>query len=112
LRKAFDDEKIYNSGKINMPLLLFGFMYREASQAMEMEPGENDSRFPLHLVNSRIGILQVENLQKFYQQCQTAFLILSQNPEKVLGKHLAIQPWFSCFNLFLNFVFVFFLFLS
>jgi hypothetical protein len=65
VRKAFDDDEIFISGKIDAPLLLLGLMYREASRAMEMEPGDNDSRFPIHLVNSRIGISQVEKLQNF-----------------------------------------------
>jgi hypothetical protein len=65
VRKAFEDNEIFQSGKIDSVLLLFGLMYREASRAMEMEPGESDSRFPIYLVNSKLGFPQVEKLRNF-----------------------------------------------
>jgi hypothetical protein len=37
-------------------------MYREASRAMEMEPG-GDDKSPVHLVNSSLGVQQLKKLE-------------------------------------------------
>jgi hypothetical protein len=50
------------NGKIDAPLLLLGLMYREVSRAVEVEPGAKTGG-PRHLLNSPLGIQELEELQ-------------------------------------------------
>lgn len=49
--------------KIDAPLLLLGLMYREASRAMEIEPGV-ETNTPDQLLNSPFGFPEIEKIEK------------------------------------------------
>ena len=61
VRNDLEDSSIIN-GKIDAPLLLLGLMYREVSRAVEVEPGAITGG-PRHLLNSPLGIQELEELQ-------------------------------------------------
>ena len=65
VKKALVDG-VLEDGKIDPPLLLVGLMYREASRAMEMEPG-GDGKSPEYLVNSPFGLPQIKKLEKLLE---------------------------------------------
>lgn len=53
------------NGKIDAPLLLLGLMYREASRAMEIEPGAV-AKVPVHLSESRFGIKELNKIESIF----------------------------------------------
>lgn len=62
-KKALSDDSIFETGKIDSPLLLVGLMYREVGRVLEMEPGD-EGKYPDHLSNSPLGEPQMSKLNK------------------------------------------------
>lgn len=54
-----------DDGKIDAPLLLLGLMYREASHAMEIEPGAA-TNVPIHLCESPFGIKELNKIESVF----------------------------------------------
>jgi hypothetical protein len=50
------------NGRIDAPLLLLGLMYREASRAMEVEPGAATDVL-VHLSKSPFGIKELKKIE-------------------------------------------------
>ena len=57
---------LLEGGRIDAPLLLPGLMYREASHAMKIEPGE--SNVPVHLSQSRFGVKELNKIKSILGQ--------------------------------------------
>lgn len=53
------------NGTIDAPLLLLGLMYREASRAMEIEPGV-ETNVPVHLSQSPFGIKELNKIESIF----------------------------------------------
>ena len=51
-----------NPANVNAPLLLLRLLYREVFQAMEVESG--DETAPAHLINSPLGIKELDQIEK------------------------------------------------
>ena len=47
---------------VDAPLLLLGLLYREVCQAMEVESG--DETAPAHLIDSPLGIKELDQIEK------------------------------------------------
>ena len=62
VQNALADSKIFESGKIDSPLLLLGLMCREVSRSMEIEP-DGDAKLPDHLVNSPFGVKEIRKIE-------------------------------------------------
>jgi hypothetical protein len=62
LENALGDSAIFESGKIDAPLLFLGLMFREVSRSMEMEPGA-ETKAPAQLVNSPFGIEEMNRME-------------------------------------------------
>jgi hypothetical protein len=62
LENALGDSDVFESGKIDAPLLLLGLMFREVSRSMEMEP-DGESKAPVQLVNSPFGIKEMNRME-------------------------------------------------
>ena len=61
-RKALKECLLSEDGRIDAPLLLLGLMYREASRAMEVEPGA-ESDVPVHLSESAFGVKELGQIE-------------------------------------------------
>jgi hypothetical protein len=57
------DESVFSNGKIDVPLLLLGLIFREVSRSMQIEPGA-ESDLPQHLVDSPFGIQEMNRIEK------------------------------------------------
>jgi hypothetical protein len=53
---------LLQNGRIDAPLLLLGMMYREASRAMEVEPGAATD-VPVHLSESPFGVKELKKIE-------------------------------------------------
>ena len=62
LENALEDSAVFESGKIDAPLLFLGLMFREVSRSMEMEPGAK-IKAPAQLVNSPFGIEEMNRME-------------------------------------------------
>ena len=60
--KALEKCVHLEDGRIDAPLLLLGLMYREASHAMEIEPGAATD-IPVHLSESPFGIKELNKIK-------------------------------------------------
>jgi hypothetical protein len=60
--QALQESVVDDNGKIDAPLLLLGLMYREASRALEVEPGAT-SNVPLHLSESPFGMKELTKIE-------------------------------------------------
>jgi hypothetical protein len=63
VQHALADSTIFESGKIDAPLLLLGLMHREVSRSMEIEPG-GDPKLPDHLVKSSFGVKEIRKIER------------------------------------------------
>jgi hypothetical protein len=61
-QEALEESALSDNGTIDAPLLLLGLMYREASRAMEIEPGA-ETNVPIHLSESRFGIKELKKIE-------------------------------------------------
>lgn len=60
--EGLKESVLSEDGAIDAPLLLLGLMYREASRAMEIEPGaETDA--PIHLSQSPFGMKELNKIE-------------------------------------------------
>jgi hypothetical protein len=62
VQNALADSAIFESGKIDAPLLLLGLVHREVSRAFEVEPG-GDANLPDHLVESSLGMDEIRKIE-------------------------------------------------
>jgi hypothetical protein len=60
--EAFRDSSVFEESTIDAPLLLVGLIFREISRAMEVEEDE-PSKFPKQLVQSSLGIREMERIE-------------------------------------------------
>jgi hypothetical protein len=63
VQNALANSEIFESGKIDAPLLLLGLMYREVSRSMEIEPDGDGKKLPDHLVNSTFGVKEIRKIE-------------------------------------------------
>lgn len=63
LKDAFGNSSVFETGKVDAPLLLLGLLFREVSRALEIEPGE-PTQHPQHLVDSPLGIQEMNELEE------------------------------------------------
>jgi hypothetical protein len=62
-KTALGDSSVFETGKIDSPLLLLGLIYREVSRSMEVEPGATTD-LPDQLANSPFGIRELNKVEK------------------------------------------------
>lgn len=72
LKKAFTDSAVFEDRTIDAPLLFLGLTFREISRAMEIEEIEEieagePSKFPLHLVQSPLGIRELQKMEELLE---------------------------------------------
>jgi hypothetical protein len=67
IQNALADSAIFESGKIDAPLLLLGLLYREVSRSMEIEPGDN-TKLPDHLVKSSFGVKEIRKIESLLKK--------------------------------------------
>lgn len=65
-QQALQDSVLSENRRINAPLLLLGLMYREASCAVEVEPG--DTKVPVHLAESPLGIKELNKIERIFDK--------------------------------------------
>jgi hypothetical protein len=63
VQNALANSEIFESGKIDAPLLLLGLMYREVCRSMEIEPDGDGKKLPDHLVNSPFGVKEIRKIE-------------------------------------------------
>lgn len=74
LEIAFGDSEHLRRETIDAPLLFLGLMFREATRAMEIEPG-GVTMLPLHLVNSSLGIRQIKKIEHLLDEIPLQILL-------------------------------------
>jgi hypothetical protein len=62
VKKEMTDLSRLDPANVDAPLLLLGLLYREVCRAMEVEPG--DETAPDHLINSPLGIKELDQIEK------------------------------------------------
>jgi hypothetical protein len=63
-KNAMEDSAIFESGKIDSPLLLLGLMFREVFRAIEAEA---PFKAPMELVNSPFGIQEIKRIESLIE---------------------------------------------
>jgi hypothetical protein len=61
---------VFEDMSMDAPLLLVGLMFREISRAIEVEEGEDskeDSKLPKQLVNSSLGVREMDKIEEMLE---------------------------------------------
>ena len=82
MKEHLFDGSVMNNGKVDVPLLLLGLMYRNVSCSMEVEPGEKTNA-PLHLIQSPLGIQELNRVEELINGLSVPHLSLyiKQGPD-------------------------------
>jgi hypothetical protein len=67
VENALGNPAIFDSGKIDAPLLLLGLLSREVTRSMEIEPG-GDTKVPDHLAESPFGIKEMKRIESLLRK--------------------------------------------